>query len=428
MLVAGHLGADQPDGSADPSPALFDPNYSPTTPPQPFDFTLGTNAFFGNNGLQTVVEGTGLTQCPGGGGGSPPGINIVKSGPYASAANAGTPLVGQAPGSYLADGTQVFYKIVVTNTSGTTPLPLGEVTDFNYYLAANAVPPSGFTYSGSTLAARTTCVAAPATEKCHELPTTSVPSGYNNQLTLAYDPALHGGNTPPAGAAGDPHVHRPLHDTHAHQQVPAGRTGHQLGVGRLRRCGRQQCLRWAQHGQPVHRDAGVRARGAGHPEGGAGAGRRGQPRQHRAQRAARLRRHADQYVGHGHAGHRAPGRYAECAGGFDRLLLLSIVCTVQSGGAKCPTTTVVAGTKVPAVGSPSPLPQPYHIDHEWGFVGNNTFPPNSSVKFTITLQLTNPTRDFNYVANSATFSARTIPTAGRRRAHRRSSPRRARRN
>ena len=58
-------------GRADPSPALFDPNYSPTTPPQPFDFTPGINTFFGNNGQQTVVTVGGLTQCPGGGGGSP---------------------------------------------------------------------------------------------------------------------------------------------------------------------------------------------------------------------------------------------------------------------------------------------------------------------------------------------------------------------
>src|SRR5436305_11284707 len=86
-----------------------------------------------------------------------------------------------------------------------------------------------------------------------------------------------------------------------------------------------------------------------------------------------------------------------------------ITCTVLSGGAKCPPTTVIPGIKTPAVGSPTPLPDPFDIDHEWGFVGNNTFPPNSSVKFTITVQLSHPTRDFLFVNNAATFSGENDP-------------------
>jgi len=73
-------------GHADPSPALFDPNYSPTTPPKPVDFTPGV--YFGNNGEQSIVTVNGVMQCPGGGGGTPPGITIVKSGPFASTADA----------------------------------------------------------------------------------------------------------------------------------------------------------------------------------------------------------------------------------------------------------------------------------------------------------------------------------------------------
>src|SRR6185295_19518238 len=88
---------------------------------------------------------------------------------------------------------------------------------------------------------------------------------------------------------------------------------------------------------------------------------------------------------------------------------VSISCTVLSGGAKCPPTPVIAGTKHPAVGSPTPLPNPYDIDHEWGFAGNNTFPPTSSLKFTITVKLTNPTRDFFFINNAATFSGENDP-------------------
>lgn len=72
-------------GVAPPDAALFDPNYNPTMTSPP-DFTPGVNPFFGNNGLQTVATVTGLTPCPGGGGSTD--LQLIKTGPYASAADA----------------------------------------------------------------------------------------------------------------------------------------------------------------------------------------------------------------------------------------------------------------------------------------------------------------------------------------------------
>lgn len=398
-------------GNADPSPALFDPNYSSTTPPQPLDFTLGTNPFFGNNGMQTVVAGTGLTQCPGGGGGSPPGISVVKSGPFASAAaaNAGTPLIGQTPITYVADGTQIFYKIVVTNTSSTTPLLLGDVTDFNYFIPANAAPPSGFTYSGSTLAAwGITCTASPGTQTCHELPTTTVPSGYNYQLTLGYNPALHSGNTTVALAplATLTYIVPFVTPTHTNKCQPVELATNSVTAAYVDALGANASTNPSQVSHYIGMPACVPG-------------------------ILAIQKVALAPAVEGSPGSIAPSglltydvtlsntsatatldiaRFVDTpnAPGVT-IAVVGISCAVQSGLAKCPTTAVLAGTKTPAVGSPSPLPQPYQIDHEWGFVGNNTFPPNSSVKFTITLQLSNPTRDFGFIVNNAGFSGENDP-------------------
>ena len=55
--------------------------------------------------------------------------------------------------------------------------------------------------------------------------------------------------------------------------------------------------------------------------------------------------------------------------------IVNVVCNPVSGGAQCPSTPVVPGVQTPASGPTSPLANPLHIDHEWGSVGNNTFPP-----------------------------------------------------
>jgi len=394
-------------GTANPSPALFDPNYDPTTPPQPPDFTPGV--YFGNNGQQAIVTVSGLTQCPGGGGGTPPGISIVKSGPFASAAdaNAGTPLVGQTPATFLPDASQVWYKVVVTNTNASVPLLLGDVTDNNFFLAGvNATPPSGFLHTGNTLASwGITCVASPATETCHELATTAIPSGYNNQFTLGYDPTLHGGSTEVSLAplASLTYVIPFTTPTHTNKCQPTVQTSNFVSAAFVDALGGNGTA----VANPVNQYIGMPPCVPGvlslqkvflPPVTATSIPPSGLIKYDVTLTNTSSTATLD--IPHFVDTPNAPGVTLSVAG---------ITCTVLSGGAKCPPTTVVPGIKTPAVGSPTPLPDPFDIDHEWGFVGNNTFPPNSSLKFTITVQLSNPTRDFLFVNNAATFSGENDP-------------------
>jgi uncharacterized repeat protein (TIGR01451 family) len=402
-------------GLANPSPALFDPNYSPTTPPQPPDFTLGVNTFFGNNGQQTVVAVSGLMQCPGGGGTNPPpGITVVKSGPFASVAdaNAGTPLIGQTLATFLPDATIVWYKVIVTNTNNSLALLLGDVVDNNSFVSGvNAAPPSGFTHTGNTLASwGITCVASPATETCHELATTAIPSGYNYQFTLGYDPALHGGNTQVALAPSATLTYLVPYTTptHTNKCQPPMMTSNTVSGAYVDALGGNQttipsfvnqflgtpmCMPGVLDIQKTVLPPAV----AGNP------GSDSIPLTGLVAYDVTLTNTsatATLDIPHFVDTPSAPGV---------TLSVVSISCAVLSGGAKCPTTPVIAGIKTPASGSPSPLPDPFDIDHEWGSVGNNTFPPNSSVRFTITVQLSNPTRDFNFITNNATFSGENDP-------------------
>ncbi len=402
---AGNSALINLSGHADPSPALFDPNYSSTTPPQPPDFTPGTNSFFGNNGQQTIVTVTGLTQCPGGGSGPPPGITIVKSGPFASAAdaNAGAPVIG----TVLPDATQVWYKVIVTNTNSTVPLLLGDVTDFNFFISGvNATPPSGFVHTGNALANwGITCVPSPATEKCHELATSPISSGYNNQLTLAYDPALHGGNTQVglAPLAALTYLIPFTTPTHTNKCQPVMVTTNSVSASFVDAVGGNATAGPSSVNQSIGTPPCVPgvlslqkvilapATPSSIPPNGLIT---------YEVTLANTSSTATLDIPHFVDTPAAPGV---------TLSVVSITCTVLGGGAKCPPTPVIPGIKTPAAGSPTPLPDPFDIDHEWGFVGNNTFPPNSSAKFTITVQLSNPTRDFTFIRNEATFSGENDP-------------------
>ncbi len=394
-------------GNADPSPAMFDPNYDPTTPPQPLDFVPGV--YFGNNGEQSLVTVTGLTQCPGGGSGPPPGITIVKSGPFASAAaaNAGTPLIGQTTGTYLPDGQQVFYKVVVTNTNSTVPLLLGDVTDYNYSLfPVNAVPASGFTHSGTSLASwGITCVALPPSENCHELATTSIPSGYNNQFTLGYNPALHSGATQVglAPLATLTYVVPFTTPTHTNKCQPVQQVANNVSAAYVDAVGGTGTA----VAPPVNQYIGMPPCVPGTLD---------------IQKVILPPASATSIPPSGLISYDLTLANTSATATLDiphfvdlsnaggvTLAVVGVTCTVLTNSAKCPTTPVVPGMMTPAVGSPVALANPFDIDHEWGFVGNNTFPPNSSLKFTITMQLSNPTRDFNCINDAASFAGENDP-------------------
>jgi len=394
-------------GQAAPSPALHDPIFNPTTPPEPPPFTPGVNPFFGNNGLQTVVPVSGLTTCPGG---APTAfIEVEKFGPFASASDAvaGTPLIGQTPATFIPDGTEVFYKIVVTNPNTVNPVLLGELTDFSFNIPGLASsPPTGFVHNGSSLVDwGITCTPNPATESCHELANSFSAPGYTNNFTLNYDPALHGGDTEVALAPEATLTYivpftMPIHLNRCHDP---DQTTNQVSVkygspaGELvttptsiveQYIGMPPCVPGALQ---IDKEILPPATGTSIPLSGeiswsitlTNAS---------ATETLDIPRFVDQTF--------AFGVNAD---------IVNVVCNPVSGGAQCPSTPVVPGVQTPASGPTSPLANPLHIDHEWGSVGNNTFPPGSSVEFVVTAELANPTSNFGCISNQAAFNGQNDP-------------------
>jgi uncharacterized repeat protein (TIGR01451 family) len=313
--------------------------------------------------------------------------------------------------SPLPDATQVWYKVVVTNTNGSLPLLLGNVTDSYTPLGGiTATPPSGFLHTGSTLAGwGILCTASPATEKCHDLASAMSFGSFTTQFTLGYDPTLHGGNSqvPLAPLATLTYLvpfTTPKHTNSCATADPTTNTVSAAFVDALGGSGiagpsfvnqslgiqtpctpgmlslDKQVLPPALEGNP----------GIIPPNG----------LMTYEVKLTNASTTTTLDVPHFVDTPVAPGV---------TLSVVSISCTVLSGGAKCPPTPVIAGTRHPAVGSPTTLPNPFDIDHEWGFAGNNTFPPMSALKFTITVKLSNPTRDFFRIDNPAVFSGENDP-------------------
>lgn len=394
-------------GQAAPSPALHDPIYSPLTPSEPPPFTPGVNPFFGNNGLQTVLPVDGLTVCTGG---APSAlIAVEKFGPFASASDAvaGTPLIGQTPGDFITDGTEVFYKIVVTNPNTVNAVALGDLTDFNFNVPGLAgSPPTGFINSGSTLADwGMTCTPSPATADCHEIASTFFTTGYNRGFTLGYDPALHGGESEVALAPEATLTYivpftMPIHLNRCHgpdqtaNQVsarfvsPAGELVTTPASIVEQYIGMPPCVPGVLE---VDKEILPPATASSIPLSGqiswsitlTNAS---------ATETLDIPRFIDETF----------------AFGIDADIS-NITCNVISGGAQCPSTPVVPGVQTPASGPVSPLANPLHIDHEWGSVGNDTFPPGGSIEFVVTAQLANPSSNFGCISNQAAFNGQNDP-------------------
>lgn len=394
-------------GQASPSPALYDPIYSTATPPEPPPFATGASSFFGNNGLQTVAPVTGLDVCPGG---SPQSfIEVEKSGPFASAADAaaGTPLIGQAPVDFITDGTEVFYKIVVTNPNTVNTVPLGELNDFNFNLPGLAnTPQSGFVHSGSDLSDwGITCTAVPASENCHDMASSFLTTGYINSFTLSYDPGLHGGDSEvPLAPEGTltyivPFT-MPVHLNRCHDPEL---TSNNVTARYVNAAGdlvsTPQSIVDQYIGMPPCTPGALEIEKAILPP----ASDTSIPISGEISWSVTLTNASTSET-------LDIPRFVDETFAFGvNASIVSVDCTVITGGAQCPPTPVVPGVQTPASGSTSPLSNPLHIDHEWGAVGNGTFPPGGSIEFVITAQLANPTSMFGCIFNRAKFNAPNDP-------------------
>ena len=394
-------------GQAGPSPALYDPIYSATTPPEPPPFTPGVNPFFGNNGLQTVVPVDGLTACPGG---APSAfITLDKYGPFASAADAeaGTPLIGQTPGDFIIDGTEVFYKIVVTNPNTVNALPLGDINDWSFTLPGLATsPPTGFVHTGNTLADwGISCTASPASENCHDLASTFFTSGYTSSFTLSYDPDEHGGDSevPLAPEATLTYIVPFTMPIHLNQCHGPDLTTNQASAQFVNVTGTisttPQSIVEQYIGMPPCTPGALEIDKQILPPA--------------TDTSIPLSGEISWSITLTNASTTETldiPRFIDQTFAFSiDADIVNIDCNEISGGAQCPPTPVVPGLQTFASGSTAPLPDPLYIDHEWGSVGNNTFPPNSSIEFVVTAQLANPGSTFGCISNLASFNGQNDP-------------------
>lgn len=283
---------------------------------------------------------------------------------------------------------------------------LHHISDWNYS-ASNLQPGnSGFVHSGSALAAwGITCTPQPGSAPCQELATSPLSSGYINHFQIEYDPAQHGGNDHAALAplaslsyvvpfttpTSQNRCHGP---THVSNQAQASYTS-ALGTSAATPMsavsyyvGNPPCT----PGQlQIQKQILPPASTSSIPTSGLVSFRLELTNLSSSQ-TLDIARLVDQ-----------PGVMGVQA------TVVGVTCSTLGGGAKCPTTAVVPGVRTPAVGAPAPLANPWEIDHEWGSVGNATFPPGSALEFIVTCQLSDPTRRFNCFTNRADFSGDNDP-------------------
>jgi len=390
-------------GQAGPSPALYDPVYSPLSPSMPAPFTPGVNSFFGNNGMQTVADVDGLPTCPGGGG-PLTRLEVEKFGPFANSADAqaDTALIGQTPATFISDGTEVFYRIEVRNPDSQNPVSVGDINDVNFtQTGLDLSMPSGFVFSGTSLADwGITCTANPATETCHDLVASPVSSGYNWLMTMSYDPALHGGQSEVELAAGATLTYIVPFTMPRHQNQCHGPdlTSNRVSARFINSAGDVATTPQSIVDQYIGMPPCMSGVLAIDKQIMAPATQDSIPLSGQVSSSITLTNTSTTET-------LDIPRLIDQTFAFNvDAVIISVNCTPLSGGAQCPTTPVIPGVQTTASGATLPLPNDLLIDHEWGGVGNNTFPPQSSVEFVVTVQLANPGRLFSCVSNSANFN------------------------
>ena len=374
-----------------PDPAVADPNYSAVLP------ALGNNR--DEKALAITANGSNpsATSCTGS---SPPtalnAVTVVKTGPFTTAG--GSTATGQSSGAFVAPGTTVWYRLVVTNV-GTIGVDLRRLQD-TATGPTTALSTGGFQGTGTTLAGWGAMCSATAGATCFTTVTTT-PSAYGSGITMQYA----GGATVPLPTGAGITVDVPYI-----VPQPALST---VGV----------CTAQIFNGASVSYDYG------------------GTPASVSAVSSPFI------YTGYPSCNTalsitktiNAPASTTSIppSGIISYTLLLqnlsttasisrprlqdvptlnaansatissvTITCAPTSGAAVCPpASSLVAGSQMPsgtAINASA-------IDIEWGTNGANTLPPGSAVTFTVTLQLSTPTPAFSGLSNVATFRADNEP-------------------
>jgi hypothetical protein len=392
-------------GDARPSRSVSDPNYEETYYRQS-ELSLGPGPYWGNNGQQIAVEVEGLRPCPEGQSTPPALISVVTTGPFpsASAAENDAPLYPESTGSsFVPELTKTWFKILVANPSDAS-LPIGSLTDVvsNYSTLADRAP-SGFLAGGATLADwGISCKPSGGIASCHQL-AASAGGVSARTLTLRYDPSTHGGRgMAELGPKASLTYIVPF-------TTPTPQPCLRLAAGAINTASLEYAdptfgLISAAGSAPfnVANTACFTGGSAIHTQivKAADSGQYGT-----IALDGSLTYEVTLFNNSDALPLDVPHLTSSVGATGATLSTASISCAVASGAAKCPARLVVSGVRSTANGAQFALPQPSDIDLEWGAIGANTMPPRSSLRFTITLRLSDPQPGFNGVRVDATLSA-----------------------
>ena len=381
-------GTITPYVEALPDSTLADPNYNTTLPA------------WGNNRNQTVIviNATGTNSGAPGCSSGPPSsssVTVVKSGPFTSAG--GPTTTGQSAGAFVAPGTTVWWRLVVTNI-GAVSVDLKQLQDSSGG-PTTALSTGGFQGSGTSLAGWGVVCTPSSGATCFNAVTTTA-AAYQPSLAMGYagggTQPLAGGATVtldvpyivPAPALVTPGVCTAQFTNSAFTTFEFGGVAGSASTAAnpFVYTGYSSCATKLTVTKTVNAPATI----SFIPPSGI------------VSYSVVLANPSTTQI--------SRPRFQDLpqlhVSGSATLTTVSVSCATTSGAALCPPgASLVVGSQMPGA---IPI-APNAIDIEWGSTGAATMPANSSVTFTVTLALSAPRESFNGVNNTATFRADNEP-------------------
>lgn len=390
-----------PFASALPDATLTDPNYNPSTSPT----TWVNNRAVSSLTVNVLGSAPGLPPCVGSGVSGGPLVNITKAGAFSTNTGSDTP-IGASAGGYVAPGTVVYAKIVVLNVGGVAA-DIASVNDFASFATALGAT-GGFTSTGAAASLAdwgVTCVAS-AGATCFDAASSSSPGPYKSAIKLAYSAAASATGNVPLPIGGSLTFYVPF-------KVPAPSLSAAL------------CTAFGGN------TASLNAPGAAFVNSSAVVpifvytGYAACDTKLSITKTVIAPATASSIPASGLVSYSVVVKNLSTTQtiGVPRFAdtptltttasatsaTVSIACGSPTLAAVCPSSiSMPIGTQVRVVGPTSPI-GPNDVDFEWGAVSAPTMPPGSSLTFTVTVQLSAPTKRFNGINNVADFKAENEP-------------------
>jgi Domain of unknown function DUF11 len=370
-----------------PDPLLFDPNYNPTSLPnwvnnrdeEPLTITAA--------GSNPTASG-----CSGGSPSSTTVVTVAKTGPFATAG--GSTAVGQSSGAFLAPGTTVWYRVVISNI-GSVPVDLRQLGDNSSGPSAVGAT-GGFVGSGTTLSGWNIACAAAGGASCFNTVFTT-PSSLQSFVSLGYA----GNTTAPLPAGSSVTLDLPYVIPAPTLSTPGVCTAQFFNTA---------TAGFDFGGTPAFASSVV------------------SPFVYTGYSTCATNMNVTKTINAPATASTIPAsgvigysillenltttqtisqpRFIDVpqlnVAGSAMISAMTVSCSVTTGSAVCPpASSLVVGTQMP---SATPIAA-NSIDIAWGAPSAPTMPPGSAVTFTVTLTLTAPTPAFSGLSNSATLRA-----------------------